>query len=78
MLATDRGVPPQSAAMFVDVEVERDQGVLSFSADQYATEITENTPVDSVIYTVQASPGVSLLQIRVPTPQGKPGKNGEK
>ena len=65
VVAMDHGVPPRTGATMIEVNVLRDNGVLSFSADEYTTSITENREVGSVIYTVRASPGVSTAGERV-------------
>ena len=60
MKAEDHGVPVRTATLEVDVAILRDQGELQFSNTDYRTEISENKEVDSIVYTVHASPGVSL------------------
>ena len=61
--ASDSGIPIRSATHTVDVTVQRDQGELRFSSDNYYTQISENRDVGSTIYTVTAAPGVSLTSL---------------
>ena len=59
MLAVDGGVPARTGTAMVEVAVVRDEKQLSFSADEYTVDTTENADVGSVLFRVQASPGVS-------------------
>ena len=59
VLAVDEGVPARTATTTVQVNVARDRSVLTFSSENYSAETSENRDVDSVIFRVQASPGVT-------------------
>ena len=58
VLAQDEGVPPRTATAVVEVNVQRDQGELRFTAQTYSARVTENRDVGNTIATVRAAPGV--------------------
>lgn len=58
VLAQDQGVPPRTATAVVEVNVQRDEGELRFTAQTYSARVTENRDVGNTIATVRAAPGV--------------------
>lgn len=59
--AQDHGVPPRHSDATLEVTVLRDKGNLTFSQDNYTTQVSENENIGTLILTVRASPGVSIL-----------------
>ncbi|XP_062611587.1 cadherin EGF LAG seven-pass G-type receptor 2-like, partial [Saccostrea cucullata] len=59
--ARDQGSPQRFATATVHINVLRDSGVLTFSANNYNATIGENTPVSTSVVTTVASPGASIV-----------------
>ncbi|XP_062579030.1 protocadherin Fat 3-like [Saccostrea cucullata] len=59
--ARDQGSPQRFATATVHINVLRDSGVLTFSANNYNATISENTPVSASVVTTVASPGASIV-----------------
>ena len=59
MQASDAGIPPRTATAMVEVKVQRDEGDLKFTKQEYKIEVSENRAVGNAIGNVRAAPGVS-------------------
>ncbi len=62
--ATDKGVPPRTATAAVEVNVQRDDGQLAFTAQTYSVQVSENRDVGNTIGNVKAAPGVGFPEIQ--------------
>lgn len=61
MRAADEGVPPRTATAVVEVNIQRDEGELKFTAQNYAARVEENKEVGQTVTNVRAAPGVSQV-----------------
>lgn len=59
VLVTDKGVPTLSSAINVKVIVDRVEGNLAFTQQDYFRTIDESTAVDTNVIQARARPGVS-------------------
>ena len=59
--AADEGVPPRTATAVVEVNIQRDEGELRFTAQNYAARVEENKEVGQTVTNVRAAPGVSQV-----------------
>jgi hypothetical protein len=59
VFARDKGTPQKSAFIDVTVIINRLEGTLQFSSQNYERTIDESLAVDSTVLQTRASPGVS-------------------